>query len=209
MTIIRNIALGCAATALLATSATPALAANLGLIPSVQNVAADDLSQSSSDYRRRDRYRHHRDRIDAGDIAAGIGILAGIAIIADIASKSNKNKRRTQGDQYPDSYPQDRYPTDRYPQDNRQDTRDAVPGGRYNNGNDVGAAVDACARAAEQKAGNNARVGEIDSVTREGSGWQVLGTLSDGDRSDGDRKFNCATSNGVVDTIRLDDGRDI
>ncbi len=209
MTTIRNIALGCAATALLATSATPVLAANLGSIPSVQNVAGDDLLQSSSDYRRRDRYRHHRDRIDAGDIAAGIGILAGIAIIADIASKSNKNKRRTQGDQYPDSYPQERYPTDRYPQDSRNDTRDAVPGGRYNNGNDVGAAVDACTRAAEQKAGDNARVGEIDSVTREGSGWQVLGTLSDGGRSNGDRKFNCATSNGVVDTIRLDDGRDI
>jgi hypothetical protein len=204
MTMIRKIALGCAATALLATSTTPVLAANLGSITSVQNVSGDDLSQSSSDYRRRDRYRHHRDRIDAGDIAAGIGILAGIAIIADIASKSKKNKRRTQGDQYPDSYPQERYPQERYPQDSRQDTRDAVPSGRYNNGNDVGAAVDACARAAEQKAGDNARVGAIDSVTREGSGWQVLGTLSDGDR-----KFNCATSNGVVDTIRLDDGRDI
>lgn len=207
MTIIRNIALGCAATALLTTSATPVLAANLGSISSVQTVAGDDLSQSSSDYHR--RRHHHHDRIDGGDIVAGIGILAGIAIIADIASKSKKNKRRTQGDQYPDSYPQDRYPTDRYPQDNRNDTRDAVPGGRDNSGNDVGTAVDACTRAAEQKAGGNARVGEIDSVTREGSGWQVLGTLSDGDRSNGDRKFNCATSNGVVDTIRLDDGRDI
>lgn len=201
MTTIRSIALGCAATALLATSTTPVLAANSGSISSVQNVSGDDLLQASSDYRRRHR---HRDRIDAGDIAAGIGILAGIAIIADIASKSNKNKRRTQGDQYPDSYPQDRYPPNQYPQDSRQDTRDAVPGGGYNSGNDVGAAVDACARAAEQKAGDNARVGEIDSVTREGSGWQVIGTLSDSDR-----KFNCATSNGVVDTIRLDDGRDI
>jgi hypothetical protein len=202
MTIIRNIALGFAATALLATSTTPVLAANFGTISSIQNVSGADLLQSSSDYRR--RHRHHRDRIDAGDIAAGIGILAGIAIIADIASKSNKNKRRTQGDQYPDTYPQDRYPQERYPQDNRQDTRDAVPGGRNNNGNDVGAAVDACSRAAEQKAGDNARVEEIDSVTREGSGWQVRGTLSDSSR-----KFSCATSKGIVDTIRLDDNRDI
>jgi hypothetical protein len=202
MTTIRNIALGCAATALLATSTTPVLAANSGSISSIQNVSGADLLQSSSDYHRRDR--HHRDRIDAGDIAAGIGILAGIAIIADIASKSNKNKRRTQGDQYPDTYPQERYPQERYPQDNRQDTRDAVPGGRNNNGNDVGTAVDACSRAAEQKAGDNARVDGIDSVTREGSGWQVLGTLSDSNR-----KFSCATSNGIVDTIRLDDSRDI
>jgi hypothetical protein len=190
----RAIALGSAALALLATSAAPALAADINSPVTVSN-AGDDM-QSSSDYRR--RYRHHRDRVDAGDVIAGIGILAGIAIIADAASKAKKDKRRTSGERYPDSYPQD----------SSQDTRPYNPSGsadnNYSAGNDLGAAVDACSRAAEQSAGSNARVEEIRSVTREGSGWQVQGKLNGTLRG-----FTCTASNGVVDTIRMDDGREI
>jgi hypothetical protein len=196
MTSFRAIVLSSAALALLATSAAPAIAADQGAQVSAQN--GDDAMQSASDYRRRDRgYRHHRDRVDAGDIIAGIGILAGIAIIADAASKSKKEKRRTSGERYPESYPKD----------DRQDTRPYNPGGSqqgYSAGNDLGAAVDACSRAAEQSAGSNARVEEIRSVTREGSGWQVLGRLNGTARG-----FSCTTSNGVVDTFRMDDGREI
>ncbi len=195
----RAIALGSAAMALLATSAAPVLAADINSPVSVSN--SGGMMQSASDYRR--RYRHHRDRVDAGDVIAGIGILAGIAIIADAASKAKKDKRRTSGERYPGDYPQDRYP------DNRSDdTRPYNPSGspdrNYSAGNDLGAAVDACTRAAEQSAGGNARVEEIRSVTREGAGWQVLGRLNGTARG-----FSCTTSNGVVDTIRMDDGREI
>jgi hypothetical protein len=203
MTSFRAIVLSSAALALLATSAAPAIAANITKPVSVSS-AGDDM-QSASDYHR--RYRHHRDRVDAGDVIAGIGILAGIAIIADVASKAKKDKRRTSGDRYPGDYSQDRYPQDRSPED-RSDTRPYNPSGpsdrNYSAGNDLGAAVDACSRAAEQSAGGNARVEEIRSVTREGAGWQVLGRLNGTARG-----FSCTTSNGVVDTIRMDDGREI
>jgi hypothetical protein len=204
MHIFSKFALGCASAAILATSVVPAIAA----VPSGNSYSArqsDDILHSASDYGR--RYRRHHDRIDGDDIVAGIGILAGIAIIADIASKSNKNKRRTSGDRYPDDYPQDRYPDDRRSDTHGQSrdySRNPSPEGSYGASNDVGAAVDICSRAAERSAGNDTRVEEIRSVTREGAGWQVLGNLSGGSRS-----FTCATSNGVVDTIRLDDDRDI
>jgi hypothetical protein len=198
MTSIRKFALGAAALALLGSAVTPAIAADLGVNfdkhYSVQD--SDGGLQSASDYRRRGRY--HRDRVDAGDVIAGIGILAGIAIIASAANKSKQDRRRTSGERYPENYPQ--------PRD--QDTRPYNPSGptdnNYSAGNDLGAAVDACSRAAEQSAGSNARVKEIRSVTREGDGWQVLGNLNGSARG-----FSCVASNGNVSSLRLDDGRDI
>ncbi len=202
MTSFRIIAMSSAALALLATSAAPAIAANVTKPVTASDTGGD--MHSANDYRRRHRgYRHHRDRVDAGDVIAGIGILAGIAIIADAASKSKKDKRRTSGERYPDSYPQDRYPQDRS-DDSRPYNPSGSSQGNYSAGNDLGAAVDACSRAAEQSAGSNARVEEIRSVTREGAGWQVLGRLNGTARG-----FSCTTSNGVVDAIRMDDGREI
>ena len=198
MTSFRSFALGSAALAMLGTSAAPAIAADLGVHPAA-NVAvqkSDVGMQSAGEYRRHRRYNH--DRVDAGDIIAGIGILAGIAIIASAASKSKQDKRRTSGERYPDNYPQN----------DREDTRPYNSGGsadsNYSAGNDLGSAVDACSRAAEQSAGGNARVKEIRSVTRDGDGWQVLGNL-DGSA----RGFNCIAANGIVSSLRLDDGRDI
>jgi hypothetical protein len=202
MTSFRKIALGAATAAMLSASATPAMAASFYSVTKASAASGD--MQSASDYRR--RYRHHRDRVDAGDVIAGIDILAGIAIIAGAASKAKNDKRRTSGERYPEPYP------DSYPNRDTQDTRPystpPVPNGSasgdYSAGNDLGAAVDACTRAAEQSAGGNARVEEIRSVTREGNGWQVLGRLNGTARG-----FSCVASNGVVDSVRLDDGRDI
>jgi hypothetical protein len=165
-----SLSLGLAA--MLITTATPIMAANFDDGQRAGN-ASVVLEQASSDYRRRWR---HRNRVDTGDVLTGIGILAGIAILADAASKSNNNDRRRDEPRY----------------DDRQDTRD------YSRDDDLGAAVSLCSNAAERSAGDGARVQEIRSVTRADNGWRVEGDL---DRN----AFTCATANGQVDYLRIDD----
>lgn len=46
--------------------------------------------------------RHHHDRVDAGDVLAGILIIGGIAAIASAAS-NNKQKRAEPEYRYPDA----------------------------------------------------------------------------------------------------------
>ena len=58
---------------------------------------------------------HHRDRVDAGDVIAGILIIGGIAAIASAASKSKRNRR---DDDYRGDYPRER--SARYGSDNEQ-----------------------------------------------------------------------------------------
>ena len=123
----------------------------------------------------RRRYRH-RDRVDGGDILAGMAILAGIAIVAEAASKDSQRGR-------------DRYPGDNYPQDSRRDSN-------VSRGNDVGTAVETCSVAAER---DNSRVDEIRSVTRDGNGWRVEGGLTGGEV----RNFTCGTTYGKVDFIQF------
>jgi hypothetical protein len=152
----------------------------------IENKAAYDTAQ---EYGRRHR-RHHDDHIDAGDVAAGIGILAGIAIIAGIANDVKKSSRKTRGDSYPEPFP--------------EQSRQSAPDSSYRGGDDVGSAVTLCSDAAERAAGNDARVDEIRSVTRAGSGWQVVGDFSGGARG-----FNCATANGAIEYVRMNDTRSI
>ncbi len=190
MHILSNIIAGAAGAAMVIMPVSPAFSAPMN----APVKAESGLGDNAQDYRRH-RRRYDHDRIDGGDIAVGIGILAGIAIIADIASKSKKKDGYTKGDRYPDSYP--------------QDSRDSVPSStqddrNYSSGNDLGSAVSLCSEAAERSAGGSARVEEIRSVTREGSGWQVIGNLSGGARG-----FTCATSAGQVEYVRLNDTRAI
>lgn len=164
--------------AMLLTAPLPAFAAPTFGGPAKASSAAPVLAGTADGYRR--RHWGHRDRIDGGDILAGIGILAGIAIIADAASKSDKRDRdvpRNRDYDYDDS----RAPAPAY------------------GGNDVGTAVSSCTDAAERSA--NGRVDEIRSVTRDGNGWRVDGEI-------GNDGFTCGTSNGRVDYIRIN-GRDI
>jgi hypothetical protein len=189
MHIISNIALRAAGIAVLMTSAAPLLAAPVAASVKAQSVSTNGDIQ---EYRRHRHYDH--DRIDGGDIAAGIGILAGIAIIAGIANKAKNSERHTRGERYPE----------RFPDPTTQDTRENTADRNDRSGDDVGSAVSLCSSAAERSAGGNARVEEIRSVTREGSGWQVVGDLSGGARS-----FTCATSGGRLENIRLSDGQAI
>lgn len=194
MTILRKIALSSVSAALIVGSVAPAYAAasfQRGAAPAATQSSAD-IFENASEYRDRydrRRYRHHRHRRhnDAGAVIAGIGILAGIAIIASAASKSKKDRRRS-----------DDYPYNRGPNDDRYNDR-APTNANYDGGNDLGSAVQICSRAAEQSAGGNARVAEIRSVTRDGDGWRVEGSLSGG----GAPGFSCGAKNGQVDFIQL------
>lgn len=168
--------LAAGAAAMLVTTPMPVFAAQMGGT-SAAATSAEILHQTADGHRR--RYRH-RDRVDGGDILTGIGILAGIAIIAGAASDADKRERERDDRRY--ETPQD-------------DSRDDRPVYRDD---DLGAAVTTCTDAAERSVGNGARVSEIRSVTSEGNGWRVEGDL----QSD---SFTCATQNGRVDYIRIND----
>lgn len=142
---------------------------------SAKATSAEILQQNADGHRRRWR---HRDRVDGGDILTGIGILAGIAIIAGAASDADKRER-----------------DDRRYEPPRDDRRDDAPVYRDD---DLGSAVSTCTNAAERSVGNGARVSEIRSVTSEGNGWRVEGNLNND-------SFTCATTNGQVDYIRIND----
>lgn len=173
----RKFMLAAGAAAMLATTPMPAMAAAMHKKSETASTA-DVMAQTADGHRR--RYRH-RDRVDAGDVLTGIGILAGIAIIAGAASDANKKSRN-----------EPRY------EDRNDQPRDDQP---VYQDNDLGSAVSVCTDAAERSAGNNARVSEIRSVTRDGNGWRVEGDLN----NDG---FTCSATDGRVDYIRINN-RDI
>ncbi len=166
------------AAAMLIVTPLPAMAANISAQSATFSTA--DVMQQRADGHRR-RYRH-RDRVDAGDVLTGIGILAGIAILAGAASDADKQSRNEPRYEDRNDYPQQDRPV-------------------YLDDNQLGSAVSACTDAAERSAGNNARVSEIRSVTRDGNGWRVEGDLNDD-------SFSCAATDGRVDYIRINN-RDI
>jgi hypothetical protein len=122
----------------------------------------------------RHRRHWHRDRVDAGDVIAGIFLIGAIAAIADSASKSRDRDRDR--DRRDDDY---RYEPQQRERDyrgtpERGDDRQWVPG----NNNAETRAVDACSWAAEGELGDEARVGAIDSVAQYGDDWRVSGTVA-------------------------------
>lgn len=142
------------------------------------------------------RHRHHyRDRVDAGDVIAGIFLIGAIAAIADGAQKSKERNRRERDgdDRYVPPPPEGDYRAT--PQGN--DGAQWVPG---NNSFEM-RAVDACSWAAEAESGEQARVGQIDSVVRNDDAWQVAGTVAAPETMP--REFSCTYSNGRVSSITL------
>ena len=176
MGILSKAALGLGGGAILALSVVPASAA-------IYDRSGKSTLEQSQDYRGWGRYRH-RDRIDGGDILAGIGVLAGIAILADAVSKTGRADRDY--DRYPSDYDE--------PSNRNYDHRDSS-----RNDDDVADAVQACSAAAERQSGDYGdRVDEIHSVRRDGQSWRVEGGLSNDDR------FTCGATNGNVDFIQID-----
>ncbi len=123
---------------------------------------ADIYQAEESDYHR--RYRRHRNRIDSGDVLAGVLILGGIAAIASAASNSNERREREERRRYDER----RYEDQRYDQ-RRTNTRTTKGSGLDN-------AVSLCLAEIEQ----DVRVDSVDGASRHASGWTVSGTLFNG-----------------------------
>ncbi len=117
-------------------------------------------------------HHRHRDRVDAGDIFAGILILGGIAAIASAASKSGKNSRPRTEPPYPDA--------DLEQDANGGYVRDDRP--QWNEGTSINSAINRCMDEIDR---GRTRVESVDSVGRDGDGWRVQG------RVDGDGEFTC------------------
>ncbi|MBA4161055.1 MAG: hypothetical protein C0515_02995 [Novosphingobium sp.] len=117
--------------------------------------------------------RHHRDRVDAGDVLTGILIIGGIAAIASAASNSSKRDRDRRRDD-DRRYPDEQYRRDSnagYGQDNRPEWRERE-GTSSGVGGGIDGAVNACI---DEVARGSARVDGVDAVNREGKGWRVQG----------------------------------
>lgn len=122
------------------------------------------------------RYRRHRG-VDAGDVLAGILILGGIAAVASAAKGAR------------DSYPRDM----RYPDPRRGDYR-------YDDGRGIDRAVSMCVDAIER----DARVETVDAVTRNAEGWNVSGSLYDG------QGFTCSIGEtGRIEAIDYGQGTEV
>jgi hypothetical protein len=128
-----------------------------------------------------------RNRIDAGDVIIGAAIIGGLAAIL-----SSENRRRRERDvvvieRDPDLRDRD-----------WRDDRRARPIGTADAGTTSGLdnAAAMCVDAVER----NARVDSVDNVSRNASGWDVTGTLGEG------QGFRCRIGNdGRVAAIDYDD----
>lgn len=118
--------------------------------------------------------RHHHDRVDAGDVLAGVLIIGGITAIASAASKASKERR---------DRPEYRYPDQSRPeQDRGYEGADRNPSGTDNRpdwseSGGLNAAVDRCASEVER---GDRRIETIESVNRADNGWRVAGHMDGG-----------------------------
>ena len=128
------------------------------------------------------RYHHrHHDRIDTGDVLAGILILGGIAAVASAASKSARDGRE-RDDPHPDRREAPRYGEPR-------DRAETGPG-------TAAMAVDACAGEVERA---DRAIEAITSVEHEGEGWRVEGRVGSG------RPFACSVADsGRIRSVTVD-----
>ena len=128
---------------------------------------------------------HRRSHVDAGDVLAGILIIGGIAAIASAASSKKRDRR---DDNRPD-YPGDR--TSGYGNDNDQQWNQQ---GQQNGG--VDSAVNRCL--GEVSRGSN-RGSSVESINRDGEGWQVQGRTGAG------AEFSCSVDgNGQIRNVQVD-----
>jgi hypothetical protein len=128
---------------------------------------------------------HKRDRVDGGDILAGILIIGGIAAIASAASKAKKER-----EQMPRDYPDDSYREDR----NDYGRGDDRPEWREGSGIDM--AVNRCIDEVNR---GRERVGEVESVNRDANGWRVSGTTT------GRGNFSCTIDrDGRIRNVNVD-----
>ena len=211
MSILKKASALAVSAALIAMPVVPAsaasLSANMVAAPSISvaNDASDLFNVGDSNlqyrhgryYNNRRHHRRHRRGISPGEIVAGVLVLGGIAAIASAASKKKKQEQQYENRDYRYDSNQDRRYNDNQRRDPRGDDRQAF------SGNGIDQAVNACSGAAAQAAGNNARVDQIESISRDGQGWRVQGALS----GSSNRSFTCGATNGQVDFVQLSKNR--
>lgn len=137
-------------------------------------------------------HRQH-DRIDGGDILAGIVLIGAIAAIAGSGKKSRDEDRDNRDYRY--DRPDDRGDYRAAPEAPRGDQW--VPGSNSAEAR----AVDACSWAAEGELGDFARVGSIDGVSRDGDGWRVTGSVAAPEMMP--RDFACTYRNGRAVSVNF------
>ncbi len=170
---LRSVTVGAIATAMLATSATPAMAQHYPGYgygyPGYGSPGYGYPGYGYEDYRHRD-YRRRDRGSDAGAVIAGVAMIGIIAAIAASASRSRSQpswSNRNRGGIDSES-----------------------------------AATDACATGVEQRLGGSARVTDIDDVARTSEGYRVRGRVDLRERSDRDRQsFSCTVRYGGVERI--------
>jgi hypothetical protein len=128
---------------------------------------------------------YKRDRFDAGD---AIGIIAVVGIIAAIASASSSKKRARDAGV-----------------DDRTYDRGPYQKGAINSEND---AVDACAEAAEDRAGKSSSVRDVTKVSTTQDGWEINGIIEVRDdwrdKSVQAREFRCVVRDGTLSAVFVD-----
>jgi len=159
--------------------ATPVAAAEL---PSPAHAKAYDASAETV---RSHRWGRYRDRIDAGDVLAGVLILGGIAAIASAANRGTRERE----DRYPGRWPDE------------DGTRYRTPGDyERSESRGMDRAVDMCVAELEQRSG---RVGTVDGANRDRDGWRISGELDNG------RAYSCRIGNdGRISDVDVGDYRD-
>jgi hypothetical protein len=152
--------------------ATPLIAAEVpNLAPPVAVASSgvfDAKGVNAAQYR---RWRHH-DRVDAGDVIAGVLVLGTIAAVASAASSAKRDRDY----RYPRTYPSP---------DRPYDYRSRSTDWRSGDSRGIDRAVDTCAREVER----NSAIGTVDNVQRTGTGWRVSGRLRSG------APFDCSIGN--------------
>ncbi len=158
----------CCALAGMAMAATPAQArlpaASATLASPAQPVWSAN-AVNGENYRRHRDYRpyHRRNRVDSGEIIAGILILGGIAAIASAVSEDQDDGYRDRDYRYRD-------------RDRRGERRERD---RYEARGSSGG-LDNAARQCVASIERDARVEQVESVNRYASGWIVSGQLFNG-----------------------------
>jgi len=136
-------------------AATPVQAAQLPRLAAASTLHdSQGYGLDASGYYGR-RHHRHRDRIDAGDVLAGVLVLGAIAAVASSAGKSSRSER------YDDRY--------REPPPPR-------PSGSYSSSG-IDNAVDICTGQVER---GSERIAGVDEASRRSDGWHISGQLEQG-----------------------------
>jgi hypothetical protein len=112
------------------------------------------------------RRHRHRDRIDAGDVLAGVLILGGIAAVASAASNSSRDRD---------------YRDDRYRNDDRYRSRNDSSQYRRDNRSNAASGIDNAVNRCVGEIERDVRVATVDGVDRDAAGWLVTGTIYNGE----------------------------